>query len=415
MSSGVPGLGLHNGQSEVFKDGHRFKVVVAGRRWGKTRLSKVSIIRFASQPNRYIWYVSPTYRMSKQIMWAELVDTIPVTWIKRLNETLMRIELVNGTVIELKGADKPDTLRGVGLHYIVLDEFQDMKSGVWKMVLRPTLATTGGHVLFIGTPKAYNHLHEVWTLGQPGPKKSKQWKSWQFPTITSPFVPKEEIESARRDMGEKEFAQEFLASFENMSGKVYYAFDRKNNVSDKCVFNPRLPIWIGQDFNIDPMSSCICQLQPNGEIWVVDEISLLSSNTQEACEEIERRYWRYMNNIVIYPDPAGGAKQHARGETDLDIFREKGFRKIKYRRKHPAVADRVNAVNRMIRSANGEIRLYVNPKCRNTIMALEQTIYEEGGRNVDKDQGVEHMADGLGYMMELEFPVRKIEVAGLSL
>lgn len=416
-SSGVLGgrVSLHMGQSEVFRDSHRFKVVVAGRRWGKTVLSKASIVQFALQPNRYIWYVSPTYRMSKQIMWTEMLEAIPRTWIKRTNETVMRIELVNGTVIELKGADKPDTLRGVGLHFIVLDEFQDMKQEVWKTVLRPTLATTGGHALFIGTPKQYNHLYEVWCLGQEGSKKSRQWRSWQFPTITSPFVPKEEIENARKDMDDKSFAQEFLASFSNMSGKVYYSFNREVNVWDGCIFNPRLPINVGQDFNIDPMSSCICQIQPNGEIWVVDEVSLLNSNTQETCEELEKRYWRFMNQIIVYPDPAGGSKQHARGETDLDIFREKGFRKIKYRRKHPAVADRINSVNRMILAANGDVRLRVHPKCRNLIASLEQTIYKEGGRDIDKSQGIDHMADALGYFCEIEFPVRKIEIAGISL
>ena len=380
-----------------------------------TTLSKASIIHFAAIPDRYIWYIAPSYRMSKQIMWSEMMEAVPRHWIRRTNETVMRIELINNTVIELKGADKPDGLRGVGLDYIVLDEFQDMKPEVWKTVLRPTLATTGGHALFIGTPKSYNHLYELHCLGQPGSKKSKQWKSWQFPTITSPFVPKEEIENARRDMDDKSFAQEFMASFTNMSGRVYHSFDRNLNVSDKVVFNPKLPIYIGQDFNIDPMSSCICQIQPNGEVWVVDEVSLLGSNTFETCDELEKRYWRFMNHIIVYPDPAGGSKQHARGETDLDIFREKGFKKIKYRRKHPAVADRINSVNKMIRAANGDIKLKINPKCRNLITSLEQSTYKEGGRDVDKSQGIEHMADALGYFLEIEFPVRKIEIAGISI
>lgn len=95
------------------------------------------------------------------------------------------------------------------------------------------------------------------------------------------------------------------------------------------------------DFNIDPMSTVIMQPQPNGEVWVVDEIVQFGSNTEEICEEIERKYWRYMKQIVIFPDPAGGQRQHARGESDLDIMREKGFKKILYRRKHPAIADRV--------------------------------------------------------------------------
>ncbi|MFH4146306.1 terminase, partial [Acinetobacter baumannii] len=112
-----------------------------------------------------------------------------------------------------------------------------------------------------------------------------QWQSWQFPTITSPFIPESEIEAARADMDEKSFKQEFLASFETMSGRVYYPFDRKEHVG-KYPFDPKLPIWIGMDFNIDPMSTVIMQPQPNGEVWVVDEIVQFGSNTEEICEEI---------------------------------------------------------------------------------------------------------------------------------
>jgi len=405
---------LHPGQHEVFAYKSRFKVVVAGRRWGKTQLSKAALVNAGSVKNRLIWYVAPTYRMAKQIMWRELQDAIPSRWIRRKNETTMTIELINNSIIELKGADKPDTLRGVGLHYVVMDEFQDMKPETWTKVLRPTLATTGGHALFIGTPKAFNHLYDAWILGQDGVKKSGQWKSWQYPTIMSPFVPESEIESAKRDMDEKSFKQEFLASFETMSGRVYYPFDRKVHTGD-YKFNPKLPIYIGQDFNIDPMSSVIFQIQDSGEVWVVDEIILFGSNTEETCEEIEKRYWRHMKQITIYPDPAGKARQHARGETDLDIFREKGLNRLKFHRKHPAIADRVNSVNRMLRSADGQVRLRVDNKCRQTIESFEQTIYKEGSREINKAMSVEHATDAAGYFLEFEFPVRKLEVAGISL
>lgn len=203
-------------------------------------------------------------------------------------------------------------------------------------------------------------------------------------------------------------------SFETMSGRVYYPFDRKEHVKP-LEFNPVLPIWIGQDFNIDPMSSVVFQLQRNGELWAVDEICLPSSNTSELCDELERRYWRHLENIVIYPDPAGAYRGHQRGESDLDIFRERGFKKQKYRRKHPPVADRVNAVNRMLRAADGKIRLFVDPRCKKFIEALEQTLYVPGKREVDKKQGVEHAADAGGYCIEFEFPVRKIEILGVSI
>jgi len=379
-----------------------------------TALSKALIIRYAKMPRRKVWYVAPTYRMAKQIMWQDLQDTIPPRWVRKMNDTSMTIWLINGSVIELKGADNPDTLRGVGLDFVVLDEYQDMSEDTWHRVLRPTMADTRGHALFIGSPKSYNLLHDAYILGQDPIRVAKrQWQSWQFPTITSPFIPVEEIEQARRDMDSKSFAQEFLASFETMAGRVYYAFDRHTHVK-KCEFNPNLPIWIGQDFNIDPMSSIIMQPQLDGSIWVVDEIVLFGSNTEESVDEIERRYYRYRNNVTIYPDPAGTQRQHARGETDLDIFRERGFRRIKHRAQHPRVADRVNCFNKMLRSTDGTIRLYVDPSCKGLIESLEQTIYKKGSRDIDKSISVDHATDAAGYCLEVEFS-RKVKILGVSI
>lgn len=415
-------ISVHKGQRTVLSDPHRFRTVVAGRRWGKTQTAKTAILTASSLPKQLIWYVAPTYQMARGIMWTELLETIPRKWIARQNETRMSLTLINGTKIELKGADKPDTLRGVGLHFLVMDECQDIKEDTWKKILRPTLATTGGKALFIGTPKAFNWLYELYERGQRGETfrdakgklRFNPWKSWQFPTRTSPFVPREEIEAAKADMDEKSFRQEFEASFETMSGRVYYAFERGQHVKP-CAFNPKLPIWIGQDFNIDPMSSVILQPQPNGEIWVVDELNLFGSNTEEAADELARRYFRVMKNITFYPDPAGQNRSHARGESDLDILREKGFKRIKHRRKHPKIADRVNAVNRMFKTANGTKRLFVDPKCRHTIEAFEQTIYKPHSREIDKTGGKEHHADALGYVIDIEFPVRDIVIVGKSI
>lgn len=204
-------------------------------------------------------------------------------------------------------------------------------------------------------------------------------------------------------------------SFETMSGRVYYPFDRGDHVSEKVQFNPKLPIWVGMDFNIDPMSTVIFQPQPDGSIWAVDEIVQFSSNTEEICEELEKRYWRYQKQITVFPDPAGGQRQHARGETDMDILREKGFKKIQYRKKHPAIADRVNSVNRMLRSADGTVRMMISPKCKSLIASFEQTIYKPGTRDVDKSTGTEHSADAAGYCIELKFPMRKPVYGGISI
>lgn len=419
----MPSLKLHKLQKTVRNDRRRFRVVVAGRRWGKTQLARISIIEAAaSMPKRLVWYVAPTYQMARGILWDELKASIPRAWIKKINETRMSILLMNHSRIELKGADKPDTLRGVGLHFVVIDEAQDIKEETWELVLQPTLATTNGRALFIGTPKAFNWLYDKFMEGQKGDMVTDErgrvvpndWKSWQFPTITSPFIPKKEIAARRRDMDPRSFRQEFEASFETMSGRVYYPFDRSIHVGD-YPFDPRKPIYIGMDFNIDPMSAIIIQEQDNGEIWVVDECVLYGSNVQETADELARRYYKHMAQISIYPDPAGNNRNHDRGETSLDILRDAGFESILFKRKHPMVQDRVNTVNRLLMTSEGQVRLRVDRKCRKLIESLEQTTYKEGTNEVDKAKKVEHATDALGYYADFRHPMRKSMILGVSI
>lgn len=412
---------FHRNQQLVHDTPARFKVIVAGRRWGKTAFCKIQLIlEAARKPGSLIWYVAPTYSMAQDIMWAQLLAAIPRSWLaKKPHDTKLTIWLKNGAVIQLKGADKPDSLRGRGVDLVVLDEYQDFKLGTWDDVLFPLLADRAGRAIIIGTPKAYNHLYELYRRGQDkkddGTPVHPDWASWQFPTSTSPFIPKKELDTARANMDERSFKQEFEASFETMSGRVYYAFDRNTHVGD-FPFDPNNYIIVGQDFNVDPMSSVILQYKKDtGEIWAVDEIVLNQSNTQETIDEIERRYFRlFPHRVVVFPDPAGGNRSSARGESDLQIFREKGITRIHYHKKHPFVSDRINAVNSMLKSADGTIRLRVDRKCKKLIESLEQVIYKPGTRDVDKSQNNEHITDALGYPIEFMFPVRRIPLIGVS-
>lgn len=415
LLEGMKLIKLHAGQMRVARSTKRFKVVVAGRRWGKTHFSGTNLLKHALKKKKaLVWYVAPTYGMAKDIMWDTLLDIIPEALIAKKNETKLSIRLINGSQIQLKGADKPDTLRGRGVNYVVLDEYQDFKQGTWEEVIFPTLTDKRGEALIIGTPKAYNHLYELYRRGQD--QQEVDWDSWQFPTASSPFIPRKEIETARRNLDPRTFRQEYEASFETMSGRVYYAFDRNIHVG-KYPIDPTKPLLIGQDFNVDPMCSAVMQWhEDKDELWIVDEIFMPSSSTAEVADEMERRYWRHFKSkkIGIYPDPAGGARSSSRGESDLMIFRDKGIRHIYYRAKHPPVADRINAVNSMLMSAAGNVRLRVDASCKNVIDSLEQTIYIAGTREVNKKLGKEHMADAVGYPVEYLFPVNRLLITGTN-
>jgi hypothetical protein len=408
---------LHPAQAQVFRDSSRFKVMVCGRRFGKTQGLKAEIIKEAvAKPGSVVWYVAPTYKQAKRLMWMELKLAIPERMIEKKSEVELIFWLKNGSTISLFGVDKPDGLRGSGVNLLCMDEYQDFKPEIFEKVLYPTLTDRRGRVVVAGTPKSYNLLYDLYMRGFDPEWQKDGWKSWQFVTADNPFIPRSEIEAARRNVDEKSFNQEYMASFETMQGKVYYAFNRKLHGSAFLPFNPKLPIWIGQDFNIDPMSSVIIQPQPNGEIWVVDEIFRPNCSTAELAEILENKFYRteIKRKIEIYPDPAGAARGHTRGESDLDILRQQGFRKLFYPKKHPLVSDRVNSVNRLLMTASGDTRLYISNNCKHLIKSLEQTIYKEGSREVNKKLGTEHMADALGYVTNFRFPVRKRQIFGVS-
>lgn len=380
----------------------RFVTVVAGRRFGKTHLSIRQLCYHAKDPNREVWYVAPTYKQAKQIVWRKLKHKLQdLRWARKINESELTITLKNGSVISLKGADNADSLRGVGLDYLVMDEFADIDPEAWYEVLRPTLADKQGGALFIGTPKGLgNWAHDLYNMPTENPE---QWSSFQYTTVDGGNVKAEEIEAARRDLDERTFRQEFLASFETYAGRIYYAFDRKQNVREITDINTTM-IYIGVDFNIDPMSAVIA-VRMGDILYVFDEIRMFSSNTQELVAEVQARYPN--SKVWAYPDPASRQrKTSAGGATDFTILQNAQWI-VKAPNAHTPIRDRINAVNSRLCDSTGVRHLYISPKCKYTIEGLERHTYKEGTTQPDKDSGYDHQMDALGYLVDYMFPVRR--------
>ena len=372
--------------------------VVAGRRFGKTFLATAALLRAAiSGENKNVWYVAPTYGAAKEICWNMLISTIPQEYIAKTNETSLTIKLINGSYIALKGAEKPNNLRGRALDYIVLDEFADMRPETWYEVCRASLSDREGGAMFIGTPKGRNHFYDLWAQGH----NYDDWESFQYTTLQGGNVPQAEIEAAKQDLDERTFNQEYCAEFVTYAGLIYYGFSRELSVIDYKSDDGTL--HIGMDFNLDPMSAVIC-IRKGGTLYAVDEIVMYGSNTDEMVAEIKQRYPN--RNIIIYPDPASRQrKTSAGGRTDLSILQNAGF-SVKAKSSHALVRDRINAVNSRLLSSDGERHLFVSPKCRQTIKSLERQTYKEGTSIPNKDDGFDHMNDALGYLVEYLFPVR---------
>jgi len=264
-------------QQEVYSDPTRFKVVAAGRRTGKSRLAAWMLIINALQADKgQVFYVAPTQGQARDIMWQTLLELgNPVISGSHINN--LQIKLVNGATISLKGADRPETMRGVSLKFLVMDEYADMKPEVWEQILRPALADQKGSAMFIGTPMGRNHFYELYKMAELGDDET--YKGWHFTSYDNPILDPDEIDVAKKSMSSYAFRQEFMASFEARGsemfkedwihygkkpeeGDYYIAVDLAgfNEVGKKQTKNTKL----------DETAIAVVKVNPDG--WYVDNI-----------------------------------------------------------------------------------------------------------------------------------------------
>ena len=207
-------------QQEVFKNNTRFKVVAAGRRCGKSRLSAVSLLieGLNCPEGSAVMYIAPTLGQARTIIW-DLLHELGRPVIKSSHINNLEILLVNGRKILVRGADNPDSLRGVSLTYVVLDECAFIKEDVWQKIIRASLSDKKGRALFISTPSGRNWFYDVFKLGQE--ETDEEWRSWHFTTKDNETIDPKEIEAAERTLSSFAFKQEYLSSFDNAGQEVF--------------------------------------------------------------------------------------------------------------------------------------------------------------------------------------------------
>lgn len=388
---------LSPAQQQVSDNPNRFRCLVAGRRFGKSFLSINEIAKAASKARQKVIYIAPTFGMAKSILWEELKQRLyAVRWVKKVNESSLEITLKNDSKIMLRSADNPDTIRGQGYNFAVVDEAQDCDSRLIPEVLRPALADRQGGLLVIGTPKGIgNHLYDIY--------KDPNYQSWQFTTLSGGRVAPEEVEAARAMMDTRQFKQEFEASFETYSGVIYYAFGTENIVDATPEIDPREMLHVGCDFNTSPISAVV-SIRRGDMLFVVDEIEIYNSNTNELVTELRTRY--PTNPITAYPDASGQRKQtSSNGISDHVILQNAGFR-IHTGRINPPVVDRISAVNSRLCTSKNQRYLLINKQCKRVIESLVKQTYKEGTRIPDKETGLDHMADSIGYLIHGLYPIK---------
>ena len=381
---------LKEKQHQIFHDHSRFKVAGCGRRFGKSYLATYTILTKALTKKGIYFFVAPTFAQARQILWDILKDKVRKGLANKINESRLEVELINGSVIRLKGADRPDTMRGVSLSGVVLDEFATMRNPeiVWQEVLRPALSDQQGWALFISSPMGRNYFYDLYNNA----KSLDDWSSWQFTTIDGGYVPESEIQAAMHDLDERTFRQEYLASFESFDGLVVPNFDRELNRSNEEIKEFDTLI-MGVDFNVNKMP-CTVHVKRNRELHAIDEF-FGSFNTDDLMIAIQQRYPKH--RCIFHTDASGNAnKSSAGGRTDLDIIRSYGHQVMNLTR-NPNIIDRVNAHNSMICSADKTRRYFIHPRCKRLIEAHEKHVFDENGLPNKKHEWFDDVFDGSSY------------------
>jgi predicted phage terminase large subunit-like protein len=292
-------------QQEVLQDKTRFKVVAAGRRTGKSRLAAIMLILAALNDKKgQVFYVAPTQGQARDIMWQQLLDIAhPVIESSHINN--LEIRLINGAKINLKGADRPETMRGVSLKFVVFDEYADMKPTVFDQIIRPALADNKGDALFIGTPMGRNHFYDTYQRGLSG--EDKTLKSWHFTSYNNPLLDKEEIEAAKKSMSSFAFRQEFLCSFDSAGSDIFKEDWIKYSPTpptegdwyisiDLAGFGDVDKLYTSQAKKLDQTAITIAKVNTDG--WYVDHIEYGRWGVKETAEVIFRLVKEYKPRVV---------------------------------------------------------------------------------------------------------------------
>ena len=389
-------------QQKISDDQARFRVICSGRRGGKSFLAMNELAKFARYPNQKCLYIATTFRQAKGVIWNDLLQLLSEkNWVKKINQSDLQVTLVNNSTITLRSSENKEALRGLKFNFIALDEYADMDPTTWYTILRPTLSDTGGSAMFIGTPKGRNHFWDLYI--QAGAQED--WSSHSFTTIQGGHVSEEEIQAARRDMGEREFKQEYEAEFVDYTGVIFYAFS-EDNMKSAVSLAPQEPLFVGLDFNVTPMSAVIGTV--TGEVInIIDEVEIYGSNTQELVHEIKSRYGD--NRVVyVYPDASGASRStNSPGVTDHVILSNNGF-KVRSGNRNPPVAEAIASVNARLKTSLGENKLFLDPRCKKLRESLIKHSFKEGTRQPNKTDGWDHMTDSLRYLVHGLFPLKQV-------
>lgn len=402
----------HALQSKLYRSTERNVVVCAGRGSGKTELARRRVVRALREKKSWgdprYFYALPTYAQCRRVAREHILSLIPRSWfISVPGSSQMEFKFVFGTWLFLVGMDKPARIEGDQYDGGVLDEASDQKPGVYNLTIRPAMTHRDGWLWRIGVPKRYGpgaqEFRRAFEAGQAG-VNSFTWPSWDI-------LPESEIEQLRKELDEKDFNEQIGGRWEDAGGAAYYEFSREHNVSDSVHYDPECIVYVGMDFNVNPMAWVLAH-KHGRELHVFDELWLRNTNTQRSLDDLWRRYHSHPSGFVFTGDASSNNRHTAASQTDYaQLSQDRRFQaRIRWDKSNPSVRDRVAAVNTLLCNAAGERRLLVHPRCQHLIEDLSSRALDDYGNPVPAvpaqahDSG--HATDALGYLVWQYFPLR---------
>lgn len=403
----------HPVQLALVRDKVRFKVVPAGRRSGKTERVKRFVVREAMREPGQYFVAAPTRDQVKRIYWNDLkrlsfTSVLP----DKPSESELIIKYPNGSTLSLIGLDQPQRMEGSFWTGGAIDEIADVKEDAWEENISPALDTFNPErpdyrawCILLGVPDGMNHYYDMAEYARTA--NDPDWKLYTWPS--SDILPPDLIDAARRRMSLRQFRQEYEASFETSTGRIYDDYCAANHTDAKIERHETLMLTC--DFNYSPMSSAVA-VRRDDNLFFLEEIILTSAVAQQTALEFVERYKDHNNkHMELYGDPAGKAGEKHHQESDFTsmerVLRDAGWFVLRrVANSTLSIKAGQNAVRAKIANAAGEVSLFVNPNTAPYVhKSLGTCTLKKGSSFLEEDGEYQHVGTAVRYLVDVLFPV----------
>lgn len=403
---------------DAVPSGVRFPLVPAGRRSGKTERFKRFLVKQANRESGPYFAAAPTHDQAKKIFWDDLkAFSLSSAHKRRPSESDRIIYMDNSAEIHVIGLDKPQRIEGVPWKGGGIDEFADIKPDAWEANILPALNTVNptepdyrAWCWLLGVPDGLNHYYDLCLKAEQGDDPNFKVFHWK----SSEILPDDVIEAMKRAMSARQFRQEFEASFETATGRIYEDYSKDNYTTSTIEPHEQL-LWY-HDFNYTPLSSGIGVRRGN-DVYLLEEIILTSAVSRQSAMEFVERYKDHKNrHVLIYGDPNGkDGEKHGQMSDYLEM--EKVLRDHQWtftRKVRPStvsIKDGQNAVRAKIKNAAGEVSLFVNTvNAPYTHKSLATGQLKKGSTFIEEENEFQHIGTAVRYFIDYDFPVKSHNV-----